>query len=104
VALSGYDTIKKTAAHFRLDFVALVSREERPTLVLHCAAERRPDVVAHNADATQKLNVQATGMFAAEAAKVLLFIWHCFQPEQRKDFAPNFLIRVDWRWLRVHLD
>lgn len=44
--------------------VAGVLREFQPRVVVHAAAERRPDVVEKHADATQALNVTATQTLA----------------------------------------
>ncbi|XP_061607474.1 methionine adenosyltransferase 2 subunit beta isoform X1 [Phyllopteryx taeniolatus] len=46
---------------------ALVSRCE-PDAVIHCAAERRPDVVERHPEAADDINVRATGALAREAA------------------------------------
>lgn len=40
----------------------------KPDLVVHAAAERRPDVVDGDPEAAEKLNVGATALLAAEAA------------------------------------
>ncbi|KAF9898400.1 hypothetical protein BX616_004081, partial [Lobosporangium transversale] len=38
--------------------------EHKPDVVVHCAAERRPDVVEKDPSGAQKLNVQAPGLLA----------------------------------------
>ena len=40
-----------------------------PDIVVHCAAERRPDVGARDPSAMRRLNVDATGWIAAAAAR-----------------------------------
>lgn len=41
----------------------------RPEWVIHCAAERRPDVAEKNVDGTRKLNVEVPGYLAKLSAK-----------------------------------
>ena len=43
-----------------------------PDFVIHCAAERRPDVVSGNPQATAALNVSATELIAKKCALVCL--------------------------------
>jgi S-adenosylmethionine synthetase len=43
-------------------------------VVVHCAAERRPDVVESQPDAASQLNVAASGNLATEAAAVGAFL------------------------------
>ncbi|KAF9581086.1 Methionine adenosyltransferase 2 subunit beta [Lunasporangiospora selenospora] len=38
--------------------------QERPDVIVHCAAERRPDVVEKNPSGTQRINVQVPGLLA----------------------------------------
>lgn len=38
-------------------------------MIIHCAAERRPDVVDSQPDAASQLNVAASGNIAKEAGK-----------------------------------
>jgi len=40
---------------------------EQPKFVIHCAAERRPDVMAKNVEAARKLNIDATNIVSEEA-------------------------------------
>jgi dTDP-4-dehydrorhamnose reductase len=47
-----------------------IHSEVKPNIVLHCAAERRPDVVAKDASATAALNVNATQTIAQQARDV----------------------------------
>lgn len=39
----------------------------QPHVIVHCAAERRPDVVENQPDAASQLNVDASGNLAKEA-------------------------------------
>ena len=39
----------------------------QPHVIVHCAAERRPDVVENHPDAASQLNVDASGNLAKEA-------------------------------------
>ena len=39
----------------------------QPDVIVHCAAERRPDVVERHPEAAENLNVHATGALAKEA-------------------------------------
>uniref|UniRef100_A0A452QLY6 Methionine adenosyltransferase 2 subunit beta n=1 Tax=Ursus americanus TaxID=9643 RepID=A0A452QLY6_URSAM len=45
-----------------------------PHVVVHCAAERRPDVVENQPDAASQLNVDASGNLAKEAASIGAFL------------------------------
>ena len=42
-------------------------REDRPDIIIHAAAERRPDICTNNQEAALKLNVQATKNIARQA-------------------------------------
>uniref|UniRef100_A0A8C6UAF9 Methionine adenosyltransferase 2 subunit beta n=1 Tax=Neogobius melanostomus TaxID=47308 RepID=A0A8C6UAF9_9GOBI len=63
-----------TATGFRrapplmLRFPALTKRLFQPDVIVHCAAERRPDVVEHSSEAALNLNVHSTATLAKEAA------------------------------------
>ncbi|XP_073913817.1 methionine adenosyltransferase 2 subunit beta isoform X2 [Castor canadensis] len=46
----------------------------QPHVVVHCAAERRPDVVESQPDAASQLNVAASGNLAKEAAAIGAFL------------------------------
>uniref|UniRef100_A0A2K6PUS7 Methionine adenosyltransferase 2 subunit beta n=1 Tax=Rhinopithecus roxellana TaxID=61622 RepID=A0A2K6PUS7_RHIRO len=46
----------------------------QPHVIVHCAAERRPDVVENQPDAAFQLNVDASGNLAKEAAAVGAFL------------------------------
>ncbi|XP_033466432.1 methionine adenosyltransferase 2 subunit beta isoform X2 [Epinephelus lanceolatus] len=50
------------------DAVRGLLHEYKPDVVVHCAAERRPDVVERHTDAAVNLNVHATSTLAKEAA------------------------------------
>lgn len=43
----------------------------QPDVIVHCAAERRPDVVERHTEAAVNLNVHATSTLAKEAGKSL---------------------------------
>ena len=45
-------------------------RDERPRVIIHAAAERRPDVSENDPEATRALNVEATRTIAAAAAGI----------------------------------
>ncbi|KAL8576443.1 hypothetical protein ACOMHN_049010 [Nucella lapillus] len=47
-----------------------ILQQFKPALVIHSAAERRPDVVENQVEATQKLNVAATQTLCQETAAV----------------------------------
>ncbi|GAO52305.1 NAD(P)-binding protein [Saitoella complicata NRRL Y-17804] len=49
--------------------VASLIEQEQPSVVIHCAAERRPDVSEKQQEYTEKLNVKATRKLAEAAAK-----------------------------------
>ncbi|XP_049730232.1 methionine adenosyltransferase 2 subunit beta isoform X3 [Elephas maximus indicus] len=46
----------------------------QPHVIVHCAAERRPDVVENQPDAASQLNVEASGNLAKEAGAAVLRI------------------------------
>ncbi|XP_046899213.1 methionine adenosyltransferase 2 subunit beta isoform X1 [Hypomesus transpacificus] len=50
------------------DAVRTVILDFQPDVIVHCAAERRPDVVERHTEAAINLNVHATGNLAKEAA------------------------------------
>lgn len=59
----------------RLDLLDTASVEElfaaeKPDVVIHAAAERRPDVSQADPDGTRQLNIDATGTVADAAKKV----------------------------------
>lgn len=50
------------------DAVRAIVQEYKPEVIVHCAAERRPDVVERFTEAAVNLNVHATASIAKEAA------------------------------------
>lgn len=46
----------------------------KPEVIVHCAAERRPDVVEHSSEAALNLNVHSTAVLAKEAASCGAFL------------------------------
>lgn len=48
--------------------------EVKPTAIVHCAAKRRPDDVEKQAEATHKLNVEATQNLCKQADKMGAFV------------------------------
>ncbi|XP_034033440.1 methionine adenosyltransferase 2 subunit beta [Thalassophryne amazonica] len=50
------------------DAVRELLQESKPDVIVHCAAERRPDVVERHTEAAVNLNVHATSTLAKEAA------------------------------------
>ncbi|KAM9130137.1 methionine adenosyltransferase 2 subunit beta isoform 2-T2 [Pangshura tecta] len=59
-----------------LNFVEVhdIIQDFQPHVIVHCAAERRPDVVESQADAVSQLNVTASGNLAKEAGAAVLRI------------------------------
>ncbi|NXY32086.1 MAT2B adenosyltransferase, partial [Pomatorhinus ruficollis] len=59
-----------------LDAIAVhdIIHEFQPHVIVHCAAERRPDVVESQPDAASQLNVAASANLAKEAAGVGAFL------------------------------
>ncbi|KAJ1807379.1 hypothetical protein LPJ75_004816 [Coemansia sp. RSA 2598] len=47
---------------------------EKPQAMVHCAAERRPDVAGNDPEGTRRLNVQVPGMLAREAKSCGTFL------------------------------
>ncbi|XP_024915828.1 methionine adenosyltransferase 2 subunit beta isoform X2 [Cynoglossus semilaevis] len=50
------------------DAVRELLHEYKPDVIVHCAAERRPDIVERHTEAAINLNVHATSVLAKEAA------------------------------------
>lgn len=50
--------------------VSQFMNDVKPNVVVHCAAERRPDVAANNPDKTRALNVESTKLLAEECARI----------------------------------
>lgn len=46
----------------------------QPDVIVHCAAERRPDVMERHTEAAVSLNVHATVTLAKEAGKVFTLV------------------------------
>lgn len=46
----------------------------QPHVIIHCAAERRPDVVDRHPDAASQLNVAASENLAKEAGKKMFLL------------------------------
>ncbi|XP_015280996.1 PREDICTED: methionine adenosyltransferase 2 subunit beta isoform X1 [Gekko japonicus] len=69
----------------------------QPHVIVHCAAERRPDVVDSQPDAASQLNVAASGNIAKEAAEVGAFLIYIStdyvfdgrNPPYKENDAPN---------------
>ncbi|XP_060053051.1 methionine adenosyltransferase 2 subunit beta isoform X2 [Erinaceus europaeus] len=51
-----------------------ILQDFQPQVIVHCAAERRPDVVESQPDAASQLNVDASGNLAKEAGAAVLRI------------------------------
>ncbi|KAJ3588659.1 hypothetical protein NHX12_009513, partial [Muraenolepis orangiensis] len=79
------------------DAVRSLLHQLKPDVVVHCAAERRPDVVERHSEAAVNLNVLATSSLAKEAAAagmVFLYISTDYvfdgrHPPYGEDDAPN---------------
>ncbi|KAF6281010.1 methionine adenosyltransferase 2B [Rhinolophus ferrumequinum] len=56
------------------DAVHHIIYDFQPHVIVHCAAERRPDVVENHPDAAAQLNVDASGNLAKEAAAIGAFL------------------------------
>jgi len=66
------DIIKLDLTDF--DLVRILIMTEKPDIIIHSAAERRPDVTDNNPDAAEELNVAATENIAKLAAKYNVFM------------------------------
>ncbi|KAK7880094.1 hypothetical protein WMY93_033234 [Mugilogobius chulae] len=74
-----------------------VIAQHKPEIIVHCAAERRPDVVERSSDSALNLNVQATALLAKEAASSGAFfiyistdyVFDGRNPPYGEDDAPN---------------
>ncbi|WP_372870348.1 dTDP-4-dehydrorhamnose reductase family protein [Shewanella sp.] len=79
------------------DSTAAAVAEIAPQVIVHCAAERRPDVSAQNPDAAKALNLSATERLckAAKACGAWLiyistdYVFDGTQPPYSEDAAPN---------------
>uniref|UniRef100_A0A7M4EGI0 Methionine adenosyltransferase 2 subunit beta n=1 Tax=Crocodylus porosus TaxID=8502 RepID=A0A7M4EGI0_CROPO len=56
------------------DAVHVIIQDFQPHVIVHCAAERRPDVVESQPDAASQINVSAAGNLAKEAVGVGAFL------------------------------
>ncbi|XP_061472752.1 methionine adenosyltransferase 2 subunit beta isoform X1 [Rhineura floridana] len=74
-----------------------VIQDFQPHAIIHCAAERRPDVVDSQPDVASQLNVAASGNVAKEAAQVGAFLIYIStdyvfdgtNPPYKENDAPN---------------
>ncbi|XP_037762789.2 methionine adenosyltransferase 2 subunit beta [Chelonia mydas] len=74
-----------------------IIQDFQPHVIVHCAAERRPDVVESQADVVSQLNVTASGNLAKEAAGVGAFLIYIStdyvfdgtNPPYKESDAPN---------------
>uniref|UniRef100_A0A8P4KB85 Methionine adenosyltransferase 2 subunit beta n=1 Tax=Dicentrarchus labrax TaxID=13489 RepID=A0A8P4KB85_DICLA len=79
------------------DAVKRLLHEYKPDVIVHCAAERRPDVVERHTEAAVNLNVHATSMLAKEAAGCRAFFLYIStdyvfdgrNPPYGEDDSPN---------------
>ncbi|KAI3369160.1 hypothetical protein L3Q82_026112 [Scortum barcoo] len=79
------------------DAIRGLLQEYKPDVIIHCAAERRPDVVERHTEAAVNLNVHATSTLAKEAAisgAFLLYISTDYvfdgrNPPYGEDDSPN---------------
>ncbi|XP_061596473.1 methionine adenosyltransferase 2 subunit beta isoform X2 [Cololabis saira] len=79
------------------DAVRRLLHEYKPDVIVHCAAERRPDVVERHTEAAVSLNVHATSTLAKEAGvcgALLLYISTDYvfdgrNPPYGEDDSPN---------------
>uniref|UniRef100_A0A3Q3WVT0 Methionine adenosyltransferase 2 subunit beta n=1 Tax=Mola mola TaxID=94237 RepID=A0A3Q3WVT0_MOLML len=63
------------------DAVRGLLHEYKPDVIVHCAAERRPDVVERHTDAAVNLNVHATSTLAKEAGTCVCVRRHSQPPQ-----------------------
>ncbi|XP_039766152.1 methionine adenosyltransferase 2 subunit beta isoform X4 [Ornithorhynchus anatinus] len=74
-----------------------IIQDFQPHVIVHCAAERRPDVVENQPDAASQLNVAASGNLAKEAAGIGAFLIYISSdyvfdgtnPPYREEDVPN---------------
>ncbi|XP_066502718.1 methionine adenosyltransferase 2 subunit beta isoform X1 [Hoplias malabaricus] len=77
------------------DAVRSVIQDFQPHVIIHCAAERRPDVVEHHTEAALNLNVHACATLAKEAAGIFLlyistdYVFDGRNPPYGENDAPN---------------
>ncbi|KAF7643074.1 hypothetical protein LDENG_00245520, partial [Lucifuga dentata] len=79
------------------DAVKMLIHNNKPDVIVHCAAERRPDVVERHTEAAVNLNVHATATLAKEAAAAGVFFLYISSdyvfdgrnPPYGEDDSPN---------------
>ncbi|XP_035383590.1 methionine adenosyltransferase 2 subunit beta isoform X1 [Electrophorus electricus] len=77
------------------DAVRVLIQDFQPHVIVHCAAERRPDVVEHHTEAALNLNVHACATLAKEAAGIFLlyistdYVFDGRNPPYGENDAPN---------------
>uniref|UniRef100_A0A3B4AKV6 Methionine adenosyltransferase 2 subunit beta n=1 Tax=Periophthalmus magnuspinnatus TaxID=409849 RepID=A0A3B4AKV6_9GOBI len=68
-------------------------QQQKPDVIVHCAAERRPDIVERASDSALNLNVHATAVLAKEAAFLVYistdYVFDGRNPPYGEDDAPN---------------
>ncbi|KAM4748482.1 methionine adenosyltransferase 2 subunit beta isoform 2-T2 [Rhinophrynus dorsalis] len=77
--------------------VKALVQDFKPHVIVHCAAERRPDIVENQPESASMLNVGASGILAKEAAGVGAFLIYVSSdyvfdgtsPPYREDSLPN---------------
>ncbi|XP_021473231.1 methionine adenosyltransferase 2 subunit beta isoform X3 [Oncorhynchus mykiss] len=67
------------------DAVRAVIQDFQPHVIVHCAAERRPDVVEQHTEAALNLNVHASGTLAKEAGAAVLRVPILYGEVERVD-------------------
>ncbi|XP_068133525.1 methionine adenosyltransferase 2 subunit beta isoform X1 [Hyperolius riggenbachi] len=97
---SGYSRARPRFEYLNLlntPSVKALIREFKPHVIVHCAAERRPDIVENHPDSATMLNVECSANLAKEAAasgSFLIYISSDYvfdgsHPPYREDSAPN---------------
>ncbi|XP_061104802.1 methionine adenosyltransferase 2 subunit beta isoform X1 [Conger conger] len=77
------------------DAVRGVIQDFQPHVIVHCAAERRPDVVERHTEAAMNLNIHASATLAKEAAGIFLiyvstdYVFDGRNPPYGENDAPN---------------
>ncbi|XP_048851066.1 methionine adenosyltransferase 2 subunit beta isoform X1 [Brienomyrus brachyistius] len=77
------------------DAVREVIHEFQPHVIVHCAAERRPDVVERHTEAAMNLNIHASATLAKESAGMFLiyistdYVFDGRNPPYGENDAPN---------------
>ncbi|XP_075458017.1 methionine adenosyltransferase 2 subunit beta isoform X2 [Ascaphus truei] len=96
----GYTRARPRFEHLNLLDVAAVKtlvQDFKPHVIVHCAAERRPDIVESQPESASMLNVVASGNLAKEAAGVGAFLLYISSdyvfdgtnPPYLEDSVPN---------------